>query len=85
MAQIGNDVVSLNPNLDVERISENVKEAILSSEVTWENIDYMEAARYIALNWSVEECLRSKLRGVLPRRRAKTGTRPVRPQQTALL
>ena len=76
MALIGYDVVSLYPNLDVSRIAENVKEAILDSPVQWSNIDYMEAARYIALNWTKEECKNSSLYSILPRRRGRTGTRP---------
>ena len=36
----------------------------------------MEAARYIALNWTKEECKKSPLYSILPRRRGRTGTRP---------
>ena len=76
MVIIGNDVVSLFPNLDVNRVAQNMKEAVLSSPVRWAEIDYLEATRYIALNWTDEQCQKSNLRRVLPRRRGKTGTRP---------
>ena len=36
----------------------------------------MEAVRYIALNWTEEQCRGSKLRRILPRRKGKRGTRP---------
>ena len=48
----------------------------MRSKVVWQNVDYLEACRYIALNWDAEKCRRSKLRSVLPTRRAKTGVRP---------
>ena len=32
--------------------------------------------RYIALNWTADQCRRSRLRRVLPTRRGKTGVRP---------
>ena len=73
---IGSDVVSLYPNLKVREISERIKEAILESEMTWEEVDYLEAARYVALNWDKERCRRSTLRSIIPRRRGKTGSRP---------
>ena len=38
-------------------------------------MDYLEAARYAALNWSEAECRKSGLRRVLPRRRYAHGTR----------
>ena len=76
MVIIGSDVISLYPNLDVTQVSKEMETAILESEITWEEVDYLEGARYIALNWSKEECERSSLRRVLPRRRGKTGTRP---------
>ena len=53
-----------------------MKEAVLRSPVTWQDVDYLEAARYIALNWDEETCIKSNLRKVLPRRRGTTGTRP---------
>ena len=48
----------------------------MKSSITWLNVDYMEACRYIALNWSADECRRSRLRRILPTRRGRTGVRP---------
>ena len=73
MVLVGTDVESLYPNLKVAEVSKRMKEAILESEMKWEDIDYMEAARYVALNWDEEKCRKSKLRKILPRRRGKTG------------
>ena len=73
---VGSDVASLYPNLDAEKVAELVYNAVLKSEIKWSNIDYFEAARYLALNWSEEQCRSSKLRRILPTRRGKTGTRP---------
>ena len=76
MVIIGSDVVALYPNLDIRRVVKNVKEAVRMSGTTWREIDYLEGARYLALNWSAEECRRSKLSRILPRRRKKGGSRP---------
>lgn len=73
---IGSDVESLYPSLDIDKVAKLVYEAILKSEMKWENIDFMEACRYIALNWSEEQCIKSSLRKVLPTRRGRTGVKP---------
>ena len=57
-------------------VTERVREAVIMSSIKWENIDYLEAVRYIALNLTAEECTQSGLRRVLPWRRKTTGTRP---------
>ena len=51
MVCIGSDVVSLYPNLDVAQVAKRMKEAVLASSITWQEIDWLEAARYVALNW----------------------------------
>ena len=76
MVVVGSDVVSLYPNLDVTRCSEIMKEAILRSPIKWDNMDYLECARYVALNWSHEKCRASRLRRILPWRRKSRGSRP---------
>ena len=60
----------------MEQIVKRVKEAVIESSIVWEEVDYLEGVRYIALNWTQEECNRSKLRRVLPVRRGRTGCRP---------
>ena len=76
MVLVGSDVVNLFPSLEVESVVKEVKEAIKKSKIKWEEIDYREGVRYLALNWDLETCKNSKLRRVLPVRRGKTGTRP---------
>ena len=55
MVVLGTDVVCLYPNLDTNKVGDRVREAVLQSDLKWEGIDYMEASRYIALNWSEEQ------------------------------
>ena len=76
MVIVGTDVVSLYPNMEVNKVIENVKEAVLRSTMIFEEFDYMEGARYLALNWSADECRKSRLRRILPIRRGRRGTRP---------
>ena len=76
MVVVGSDVVSLFPSLDVEQVAAKVKDAVIASKIKWDEIDYLEGARYLALNWTAEECRTSKLRRVLPTRRKTCGTRP---------
>ena len=70
MVLLGSDIASLYPSLDAEKVPEIVYNAVLKSDIKRTNIDYVEATRYIALNWSEEKCNRSKLRRVLPVRRS---------------
>ena len=74
MVAIGSDVISLYPNLDVNQVGDRVKQAVLRGKIKWEGIDYMEGARYIALNWTETQCRQSNLRKILPWRRKKNGT-----------
>ena len=76
MVLVGSDVISLYPNLEVEKVVESVREAVLKSNIQWEDVDYREGVRYLALNWDLEQCKCSNLRRVLPVRRGKRGTRP---------
>ena len=76
MVVLGSDVVNLYPSLDIKQVVWEVRDAMMETEIKWGNIDYLEAARYIALNWSELQCRRSDLSRVLPRRRKKTGSRP---------
>ena len=76
MVVMGFDVVSLYPNLDTSKVGYRVKQAVLESNISWEGVNYMEACRYIALNWTEERCRSSKLRKILPWRRKNHGSRP---------
>ena len=76
MVVVGTDVISLYPNMEVNRVVENIKEAVRISKIEFKDIDYLEAVRYLALNWDAETCRKNKLRRVIPIRRGKRGTRP---------
>ena len=76
MTVIGSDVVALYPNMEVERAAEIMKEAILRSTMEFKNVDLLECSRYVALNWTQEQCRASKIRRILPWRRGTRGTRP---------
>ena len=73
---LGFDAESLYPNLKLESIRKLIFEGILASSITWQDIDYKEALRYIALNWTGRKCEQSKLRKYLPVRSCKKGRRP---------
>ena len=76
MVVVGYDVISLYPNMKIDQVCEIVRQAVLTAGIKWREIDYMEAARYIALNLTAEEVATSGLRRVLPWRRKKGGKRP---------
>ena len=76
MVVVGGDVVSLYPNLDVDSVVERIKDEVMRTDMKFTNIDYLEAARYLVLNWSVEESRSSGLRRILPTRKGKRGTKP---------
>ena len=61
MVLIGSDVAALYPNLDAEQVANIVYKAVLESKIKWENVDYLEATRYIALNWDETRCRTSSL------------------------
>ena len=76
MVIVGTDVISLYPNMEVERVVENIKEAVRTSKLEFKGVDYLERVRYLALNWDAETCRKSNLRRVLPTRRGRRGSRP---------
>ena len=76
MVMMGFDVEALYPNLDIDKVGDRIREAVKTSNIKWEGVNYMEAVRYIALNWPESKCRSSSLRKVLPWRRKNHGTRP---------
>ena len=76
MLIVGSDVEALYPSLEAAQVAELVYKAIMKSQVKFENVDYREAVRYIAMNWDEQTCRTSLLARVLPRRRSKQGVRP---------
>ena len=76
MVVIGTDVVNLYPSLNIKKLVKEVGTAVLESGVQWEELDYLEGARYVALNWSEARCRSSPLGRILPWRRKTGGRRP---------
>ena len=76
MVLVGTDVESLYPSLVIKRVVEEVREAVYESKIVFEEVDYLEMSRYVALNWSAAQCKSSELRRILPRRRHNQGSRP---------
>ena len=76
MVIVGSDVVALFPCLVKGNVAETCYQAVLDCDIVFEEVDYVEGCRYIALNWSEARCRTSKLGRVLPWRRKKTGVRP---------
>ena len=56
MVLIGTDVKNLYPSLDINEVVGEVQRAVLDSGVVWKQIDYLEASRYVALNWTEDKC-----------------------------
>ena len=77
MILVGCDVEALYPSLDLKECGKIVEEEVMRTSIQWEDLDYLEGTRLIALNRSAEYCrTHKKLRGILPVRRKKTGSRP---------
>ena len=62
--------------MKVDKIVQRIEDEVKRSDLKFSNIEYLEATRYLALNWSTEKCRDSRLRRVLPVRRGKRGTKP---------
>ena len=73
MTLIGCDVESLYPSLEIKECGEIVAEEVLRSTIIWEDLDYLEGARMIALSRSAAYCRNHELKRVLPVRRKRTG------------
>ena len=76
MVVIGTDVVSLYPNLRWDPAGEQVYQAIMETDITYEGVNYKEGVRYLALVRGYEWCKNSKLRRVLPERKFAKGSWP---------
>ena len=73
MTIVGSDVVSLYPNLTWESAGEQVKQAILVSDITWKGVNWKEGLRYLALVRGFKWSTNSKLKRILPVRRLSHG------------
>ena len=67
---------ALYPSLEALEVAEIVYNAVMDTKVKFNNIDWMEACKYIALTSTAQECRLGPLRRVLPRRRHVQGARP---------
>ena len=76
MKIIGSDVESLYPSLEAIEVAEIVYNAMLETEVSFDNINWMEGSKYITLTSTEQECRMGPLKRVLPKRRYVNGTRP---------
>lgn len=66
MLVVGADVESLYPSLSDTHVAEVIYKAIMETDIKFENINYKEGVRYLALNWSEMDCRTSSLGRVLP-------------------
>ena len=73
---IGSDVSALYPSLDDLEVGIICYDAVMASNIRFQNINYMIAAKYIAINLSEAEPRLSPLYPVLPRRTSRQGVRP---------
>ena len=70
------DVSGLFPNLEIKMCSKICADAVRHSELKFEGVDYIWAAKYIAMTCSREEIRGSKLEGIVPVRKYRKGTSP---------
>ena len=75
MCIIGNDVVSLFPNLDSKKTGEIVREEVSRSTMNVEGFNFKLGTRYIYMNKEYTGNL-EKIEGLLPYRLTKPGTKP---------
>ena len=76
MQVIGADVEALYPSLSAVEVAEIVYDAVMSTEIKFDGINWTEACKYIALTSTEQECRLGPLMRVLPIRRSVNGTRP---------
>ena len=65
---IGADVEALYPSLEAVEVAEIVYNAMLETKVKFDNVEWLEACKYIALTSTEQECRLGPLKRVLPRR-----------------
>ena len=70
---IGADVEALYPSLEAIQVANIVYKAVMETDIEFNNINYQEGVRYIALSSTAQECRMGPLKRVLPRRRHING------------
>ena len=73
---VGADVEGLYPALKDMEVADICYKAILNSSISFNNINYLRASIYVAMNLTSEEARIHPLGRVLPKRVHKTGSRP---------
>ena len=73
---VGSDVCALYPSLNDIEVAIICYQAILDSNINFQNFNYLVAGKYIAMHLTEEEQRRSPLYRVLPRRTTKNGVKP---------
>ena len=73
---LGVDAIGLFPSLDTRKVARIVADNFLRSDLTVDNVDYLELAKYIALNWTEGRIKLEGLQRVCPTRKCRKGARP---------
>jgi hypothetical protein len=73
---ISMDVKALYPSMTIKRSKKIVKKMIIKSGIEYEQVDWKELSRYLAVFMTMEEILEDGLEKVIPKRK-KTGNRPI--------
>ena len=76
MVVIGSDCVSLFPNLRKVEAADEAADAVMEGNVDWQNINWQEACRYVALGRPEPWCRQSPIARLLPYRKGTRGCRP---------
>ena len=72
----GADAVALYPSLLKKTTAMIVRKEAMDSEIKWQGINYLEAARYVAINLEPWEVRSLGLERIVPRRRFRKGCKP---------
>jgi hypothetical protein len=73
---VGADVEALYPNLSDLDAALICYQAVIETEIEFQNINYKLATKYIAISMTAQEQRLSPLAGILPRRTTTSATRP---------
>ena len=73
---VGSDGVQLFPNLEVEETVSLIREELMESEVTFDDIDNDELLKYLAMNCTEEQVEMEGLTDIVPSRKYVYGRRP---------
>ena len=77
MVIIGSEAVSLYPSLTREESASEVPEAVLESNIKWDEVNWKEVVRFLVLGRDEAVCRCSGFGIVLPGRKHKTGVGPM--------